>query len=77
MSDREDFEKACPVPEGVYWDPWSDNDGQYEAVSPEHEELADIQQARLQGWIAARAQQGAERAIGEIDEGEEGVFEWG
>lgn len=60
MSDREEFEKACPVPKGVYWDSWSDDDGQYEAVSSEHEELADIQQARLQGWIAARAQQSGE-----------------
>ena len=58
MIDREEFEKACPVPEGVYWESWGNGDGQYEAVSPEHEEFADVQQARLQGWQAARAQSG-------------------
>lgn len=66
MSDdieRESFEAVCPVPDGVYWESWNENDGQYEAASQEHEEAADIQQARLQGWQAARAQGEGEAVV--------------
>jgi hypothetical protein len=57
-NEREAFEAVFPVPDGVYWEAWSESDGQYEAVSQEHEASADIQHARLQGWQAARAQSG-------------------
>lgn len=56
MGMREEFEKVFPLPKGVYWEDWGNGDGQYEVTVDVDELLADMQQARFQGWQAALTQ---------------------
>lgn len=67
MNIRKEFEEKFPVPDGVYWYAWEENDGHYVGETPEYIPDADFYEEKWQVWKAAHEEYGQWKQA--VDEG--------